>query len=713
MNHRTTVALRGAQYLSFGMRFPFLALFIIAPVMQAQTAAAPDTSAHSLPSVTVTADRIPATLGTHTATVTRILQQDLLRQPVQHLTDALHNVPGLIVINSGAMDEQPRLIIRGFYGGGETDYATVLMDGVPLTSLATGLANWDIVPITAVRAIEVVRGSSSALYGDAAVGGVINILTADDIASPITWRVAAGEFGAVDGSTAWSASRGDRHASLFGGYRRSDGFRAHERGDATSIGGSVDLIRSARGTLSLSALDHARDYQDPGPLPDALLASSPRTSVPFFRYDRNAEQLRRVSVRGSTVLGDESRLSGYLTGESLTGDLTRTLQLSPDFSDTHTRATRARRLLGSAQISTDLPRTPWPQRLVIGTDVSLGNLLSEYRPLVFGDASAYASPGASAGDVDARGRGSRDAAAAFAHWENVVLPKLRIVAGGRMDWMRDEYRPEVPAGGERSISNRKAFSPKLGLNFNYLENGLQSGHVYMSFSRSFKAPTLDQLFDQRPIPIPVPPFSVTISNPDLRPQKGSGLEVGISHRAALSAGPVLEFTLTAFRQQMRDELDFDLAQFHYVNVGRSEHKGLELGLRADGAHGSSAFANLTRQRVVATNGANNGNQLKAVPRQMLSAGVTAGPPQLQASVTVSDIRDAWLDDANTRRLPAYTRVDTRLSTTIRQLRFNLDVLNALDRKLVSTGFPDGSGSDVAYFYPAARRTLQVGIGSAW
>ena len=93
------------------------------------------------------------------------------------------------------------------------------------------------------------------------------------------------------------------------------------------------------------------------------------------------------------MLGDESTFSGYLTGESLTGDLTRTLQLSPDFSDTHARTTRARRLLGSAQISTDLPRTPWPQRLVIGTDVSLGNLMSEYRPLVFGDASAYASPG--------------------------------------------------------------------------------------------------------------------------------------------------------------------------------------------------------------------------------------------------------------------------------------------------------------------------------
>jgi hypothetical protein len=37
----------------------------------------------------------------------------------------------------------------------------------------------------------------------------------------------------------------------------------------------------------------------------------------------------------------------------------------------------------------------------------------------------------------------------------------------------------------------------------------------------------------------------------------------------------------------------------------------------------------------------------------------------------------------------------------------------MDRKLVSSGFPDASGTGLAYYYPAARRTLQLGVGSAW
>jgi hypothetical protein len=100
-------------------------------------------------------------------------------------------------------------------------------------------------------------------------------------------------------------------------------------------------------------------------------------------------------------INDLSSFSGNVTGESLSGDVVRTLQLSPDFADTHARRTVARRLISSAQISTDLPSMPWPQRLLLGTDISIGDLSSEYRPLVTGDVSAYAAPGITAGDVDA------------------------------------------------------------------------------------------------------------------------------------------------------------------------------------------------------------------------------------------------------------------------------------------------------------------------
>jgi outer membrane receptor protein involved in Fe transport len=284
----------------------------------------------------------------------------------------------------------------------------------------------------------------------------------------------------------------------------------------------------------------------------------------------------------------------------------------------------------------------------------------------------------------------------------------------RFDEVRDAYRATLPAPLARTTVTHRALSPKLGLNVSYLNTPRQVGNVYFSTSRSFKAPTLDQLFDQRPIPIPVPPYSVTVSNPELRPQHGTAVEAGLNHRALAAAGLTLQTTLAVYRQEMRDELDFDLERFRYINVGRSLHRGLEIGARLESETGSNAFVTLTRQSVLAENGANSGRQLKAVPRQVITSGVAARiPARLQAGLTISDVRGAFLDDANARRLPGYTRVDTRLESTGQTVRFSVDVLNIFNRSLVSTGFPDPSGTDVVYYHPAAGRVVLFGVMSPW
>src|SRR5512140_722012 len=104
-------------------------------------------SAHRLDPVVVTAGRASAPLATSAAAVTRLSAADLRRLPVSTVAGALELVPGMVVLHSDALGEAPRLAIRGFYGGGETEYVTVLVDGVPLTGLATGNVNWDLVPL--------------------------------------------------------------------------------------------------------------------------------------------------------------------------------------------------------------------------------------------------------------------------------------------------------------------------------------------------------------------------------------------------------------------------------------------------------------------------------------------------------------------------------------------------------------------------------------
>src|SRR5688500_11086927 len=100
--------------LSF-TRFPAFLLLGAATQIQAQAPPAPDSVIHTLSNVIVTADRVSGILGTQTATASRLPAEALLAQPIQRVSESLQNIPGLVVIPSGGMGEQPRLIMRGFY----------------------------------------------------------------------------------------------------------------------------------------------------------------------------------------------------------------------------------------------------------------------------------------------------------------------------------------------------------------------------------------------------------------------------------------------------------------------------------------------------------------------------------------------------------------------------------------------------------------------
>lgn len=679
------------------------------------TARRDTTAAHRLEPVVVTAGRASAPLATSAAAVTRLSAAALRRLPVSTVADAMELVPGIVVLHSDALGEAPRLAIRGFYGGGETEYVTVLLDGVPLTGLATGQVNWDLVPLAALDAIEIVRGGASAAYGDAAVGGVVNLISrrAAGAAPWKSWRVEGGELGTLRVGGATGGTIGGHAASLFGDVRRSDGYRAHERRGSGTIGGSLELLHGDRGSLALSALEHRRGFDEPGPLTDAELAVSRTSASPFSRFDRTEERVHRLTVDGSARAWGSARVRGYLTGERATGDAVRSVPLSADFADAQARATGTSRAIGSLQLESSGLLAGIANRFVLGADMSLGRFTTAYRPVVTGDSGAFAGASGARGNVTARGRGDRSSVAAFASWEASPVDALRLTLGGRVDRIGDRFTPRAPSTGDGFTSHHVAVSPRAGVNLRYVDGARQTGHVYVTAGRSFKAPTMDQLFDQRAIPIPFPPYSVTTSNPELDPQYGKSVEAGIYHRAALVPDRLqARLALSAYQMDMRDELDFDLRQFRYVNIGRSRHRGLETGLTLEAPAATRLFANWTRQDATSRLGDNQGKQLKAVPRDVYALGIAHAPAHgLGVAATATTVSGTWLDDANTRPLPSYTRVDARVSYPLRGVRLTVGVRNLFDRAYSTTGFPDPAGSATMLLYPAAGRVVTVGLES--
>jgi outer membrane receptor protein involved in Fe transport len=611
----------------------------------------------------------------------------------------------------------PRLIVRGFYGGGETDYATVLIDGVPATELVTGAVNWDLVPLQAIEAIEVVRGGSSPLYGDAAVGGVVNLITRRD--GPVgRWSVTGGDFGQAQGGGVLGGELDGHRSSVFGDLRRSTGYRAHEKRDAGSLGASFSLTDSPTGSLTLSTLNHLRTFDEPGPLADTAVANSPRAASPFYRFDNTNERVHRLTLDGASAVNTNTRVSGYLTGEANRTDAVRTLPLSSSFADTKDRRLGADRLVGSIQSEFSGLFAGIANRLVVGTDAGAGRLTSEYYKIVTGGVSAYAASSGTNGAQDTKGSGSRLMAAAFAHWEGTVTDAIRLSLGGRMDWMTDHYEPiatGTTAAGAPTDVFRSAFSPRAGINVRYLQTDRQSGSVYVTAGRSFKAPTMDQLFDQRRTPVPFPPFNISTSNSSLEAQYGKSAEVGVYHSATIIPQELdARLSVSAYQTDMRNELDFDIQKFKYVNLGRSRHRGVETGLTIDGPSSLSAFLNVTLQRISSLVEADSGNLLKAIPQRVITTGVAhSSASGLSGALSLTSIGDSFLDDANKQTLAGHTQVDVRASYPVARVRLSLDVHNLFDKRFNSTGFPDPAGSPLIFYFPAAGRVLSVGLQSGW
>lgn len=679
-----------------------LAISACATIVHAQR----DSSrARPLDPVVVTAERGPTALSATPAAITRIDRATLRATPHAGATDLLRLVPGISLIDFDSQGRDPQLMVRGFYGGGESEYVVVLVNGQPLNQLQNGLVAWDALPnVSAIEAVEVVRGSASPLYGDAALGAVINVITRPLLGSGMQrtrWDVAVDSKGSVASGASLTGRLQGRPASIWTALDWTDGNRMHSRRGAFRARSSADVVSKPGTRLTLGAAVHAREFQEPGPLLDSLLVRNRNASSVFFRFDDTRDRALTLTADGERLVSLRGHLTGSLILEHRDMTAVRTLPLSPDFGDTRQRDATARRALLSTRLALG--------DLTLGADLSRGTLDSRYYEVVTGDDAAYAAADGSRGDLSARATATRATSAVFVHYVIEPLPQLRFSLGGRADWLRDAFEPTEPPAAKRSTASHAALSPKAAVNYRYGPGA----HVYVAVSRSFKAPTLDQLFDQRPIPVPFPPFSLTTSNDALDPQRGVSIEGGLSHAfRAASAGPI-SLSASVYHMDMKDELDFDVATLRYVNIGRSRHRGLELGLSADGLGPFSLFGNYTLQAVTARSGESSGKSLKAIPRHSISTGFGITPGgAFDLRITATHSREMFLDDENTRRIPNYTRVDVQLSRRVAAIEVVLGARNLLDARYSSTGFLDPSGSGTAYFYPAAGHSFSLGVRSA-
>ena len=137
--------------------------------LQPLTAAAQTTPTFS---VTVTES---TELVEEVGTTRRIGREEIESRNARTLDEALRLLPGIYVRTGG--DGTPRIDIRGF----RSRHVLLLINGVQVNSTADGQFDPARISTETIREIKVSYGSSSVLYGDNALAGVIEITTVDEM----------------------------------------------------------------------------------------------------------------------------------------------------------------------------------------------------------------------------------------------------------------------------------------------------------------------------------------------------------------------------------------------------------------------------------------------------------------------------------------------------------------------------------------------------
>src|SRR5213075_3506521 len=136
------------------------------------------------------------------ASVSVISSQDIDNKQIERASDALREVPGLAVVQTGTPGQLTSVFLRGL----PSQDMQVLLNGIPINQGLAGQFDFANLTTDDIDRIEVVRGPQSTLYGPRALAGVVQIFTKQGTGTPGV--LLAAEGGSYDTFREWTQSDG-------------------------------------------------------------------------------------------------------------------------------------------------------------------------------------------------------------------------------------------------------------------------------------------------------------------------------------------------------------------------------------------------------------------------------------------------------------------------------------------------------------------------
>lgn len=485
--------------------------------------AAPPAHGDTLPleTIVVSANRVPTPADLSGSSVSVLTGQDLADQQFVTVQDALRQLPGVEVTETGGPGGTTSLMLRGL----DAEHTKVLIDGIDVADPSSSAPYFDFADLltAGVSRIEVVRGPQSTLYGSDAMGGIVNVVTQSGRDAPGADILAeGGSYGTVDGAAALRGLAGpvDYAAALAGEH--TDGIVGAEPRNGNH---QLDPYDNLTATLKLGL-----------PVGDAVELGSvfryvdARLAYPGYSFTTGLPadapgQFQATHAAYGRVQATASLFDGQVEnvlGVNVT-DIVRDYLLYATLQDYYHGRTNQE----DDQLS--WKARPWLTAVLGG----------ESREEDYDDSTGLAA--------------AQRTDAGYAELDATPAERLALTAGLRGDQVE---------GGAGAVTYRLtgSWQPAPGW-----------PRLHASDGTGFKIPSLYQLYVVSPY---------VVGDPHLRPESSSGWDAGLEQALPIAAATL---DATWFSNDIHDLIDGYTDQYfvyHYANIGHARTYGVETSLLA-------------------------------------------------------------------------------------------------------------------------------------
>lgn len=271
-----------------------------------------------IPEVSLKTETITTRSAHSRPQTTSFQQSELQDSPSVNLSDLLLQQQSTIRLTNNSGDtSQTALSIRGF-GDNAGQNSLILIDGFPLTNASLLAPNFNSIPLSDIERIDIYQGSKGTLWGNQAVGGVMNIITRHPEKFFANSIVSAGSYQSYYINVI--AAQKFKHGiflKMLGVLARTNQFRAHNamNGNNIAVQAGVD---DAAGTTSINLQSYQNTTHFPGGLTQQQMQENPQQATNFSNYSQYRTNL--LQLLNKHAFSDDWLLETRLSQQSTQGN---------------------------------------------------------------------------------------------------------------------------------------------------------------------------------------------------------------------------------------------------------------------------------------------------------------------------------------------------------------------------------------------------------